>query len=337
MEEVYRTDMKEALFYEKKDDKCICYLCPHNCVISLDKIGRCRTRKNVNGKLYSLIYGKATSVNLDPIEKKPLYHFYPGSYILSLGTYGCNFKCPFCQNWRISQRETDTEDISPDDILELCKSSKGNIGVSYTYNEPFIWYEFVYDCSKIIKKAGFKNVLVTNGFIQEKPLLEILQCIDALNIDIKSYSPEFYKKICSGKLENVLNTAKIAKGYSLVEITNLIIPTLNDKEEDIEKLCRWTFENLGENTPVHFSRYFPNYEYTIHQTPISTLQKAREIAIRCGLKYVYIGNVWEQEYNQTYCPKCKCIVVKRNGYNVSEINIKEGKCKKCLGDVHLIM
>lgn len=283
--------LKEASYYQGlEDDRVKCELCPNECLIGEGKRGSCGVRENREGKLYTLIYGEATSVALDPIEKKPLYHFYPGNYILSLGTRGCNFHCPFCQNYSISQGYTHpTQKITPEEAVDRAKELN-SFGIAYTYNEPFIWYEFVFDTAKLAKKAGLKNVLVTNGYVKREPLEKILPFIDAMNIDIKSIEEEFYRKVCKGKLTPVLSVAKRANGVCHIEITNLIIPTLNDSEENFTKLVDWIVTNLGREVPLHFSRYFPHYQMNIPPTPLSTLKRAEAVALK-RLKYVYLGNV----------------------------------------------
>jgi len=267
--------LKEALFYESLPDKKIhCRLCPQECVRRDGEIGFCGVRTNKDGRLYSDVYEKITSLALDPIEKKPLYHYHSGEFILSVGTKGCNFHCGFCQNWQISQEaSTPTERMTSQEIVEKAKKS-GSFGIAYTYNEPFIWYEFILDTATLAKKEGLENVLVTNGYVNEEPLRKLLPLINAMNIDVKSMDPGFYKKICKGRLEPVLKTAEIAKKNCHVEITN---PT-------------WIKDKLGADVPLHFSRYFPCHEYTIPSTPVSTLKLAEKIA-RKKLKYVYLGNV----------------------------------------------
>lgn len=283
--------LKEASYYQNLENaKVRCGLCPNQCLIGEGKRGSCGVRENRAGKLYSLVYGEATSIALDPIEKKPLYHFYPGSHILSLGTKGCNFHCPFCQNSSISQDYAHpTENITPSEAVGRAKEL-GSLGIAYTYNEPFIWYEFVLDTAKLAKEAGLKNVLVTNGYVNNEPLKEILPFIDAMNIDIKSVEEEFYHKICKGKLAPVLNTAKMANEVCHIEITNLVIPTLNDKDDNFIKLTDWIVKNLGKEVPLHFSCYFPGYQMDIPSPPRSTLKRAETIA-REKLKYVYLGNL----------------------------------------------
>lgn len=343
--------MKEAMYCEAiENSKVRCLLCPHNCVISPDNTGVCRVRKNIDGVLYSLIYGKYSSIHPDPIEKKPLYHFYPGRNILSLGTLGCNLKCSFCQNWSISQISREdidspklnfvTNEILPQeliDVVEKADPSLNNLGIAYTYNEPTIWYEFVYETARLAHEKGFKNILVTNGFINEKPLQELLPYIDAMNIDLKSINDNFYKNQCGGNLNNVLETIKIANKKCLIEITNLIIPTLNDSGDEIEKMVSWIFEELGPSVPLHFSRYHPDFKLDIITTPIETLKMAYEIASK-KLNYVYVGNVYQHDWNQTLCPKCSKILINRAGYKIVELNINnEGRCKFCLEKINVVL
>ncbi|MEW6557052.1 MAG: AmmeMemoRadiSam system radical SAM enzyme [Elusimicrobiota bacterium] len=325
--------MKDALYFEiynqeKKQIKC--NLCPNYCIIADGKTGSCRIRKNIDGKLFTLTYNNFTSVSMDPIEKKPLYHFYPGSEILSLGTLGCNFHCQFCQNYEISQAEFDEtylKNVTSSDAVALAKQY-GSIGISYTYNEPLINYEWLKETTAEAKKYGLKNVLVTNGYINEEPFYNIVESIDAANIDVKSFRDEFYKKYCSGKLAPVLRTVEVmVKKKKHVEITNLIIPGLNDKDDEITDLVDWLW-SLGEEIPLHFSRYFPCYKMTIKPTPLPTLEKARKIALK-KLKHVYLGNVMELEYNRTYCPQCKEVLIERKGYNTQIVGLQNGHCQKC--------
>ncbi len=283
--------MREALYYNKEAGyKAHCRLCPHECVIANGKRGRCGVRVNEDGTLYTEIYGKTTSVALDPVEKKPLYHFHPGEFILSLGTKGCNFSCPWCQNWRISQdRDVPTDEINISLVVEKARALR-SFGIAYTYNEPFIWYEFVLDCCKAAHEAGLKNVFVSNGYVNPEPLDEILPFLDAANIDIKSINDDFYRKYCGAELRPVLDTAAAIKSKAHVEITNLIIPTLNDSEDDIARLVDWVADNLGADTPMHFSRYFPCYKTDLPPTPAATLEAAGKIAGK-RLKHVHLGNI----------------------------------------------
>ncbi|MCG2711053.1 MAG: AmmeMemoRadiSam system radical SAM enzyme [Candidatus Omnitrophica bacterium] len=282
---------KEASYYQKKKSgKVQCLLCPKNCIIACGEAANCRARKNIDGTLYSLVYGKTTGLAVDPIEKKPLYHFHPGEFILSLGTRGCNLACVFCQNWQISQNpDAHLEDITKEEIVtEAIRLN--TFGIAYTYNEPFIWYEFVRDTAMLAKENGLENVLVTNGYVAPEPLAELLPLIGAMNIDLKAMDDQFYRSICKATLDPVLNTIKRAKQSTHVELTNLIIPTLNDSDEQIEKLTEWVFNNTGADTPLHFSRYFPCYKLNLAPTPLETLKRAKAIAEK-KLKHVYLGNV----------------------------------------------
>jgi pyruvate formate lyase activating enzyme len=283
--------MKEALYYKNEDDKIRCLLCPNYCLIAQGKKGCCGVRVNKEQKLYTEIYNRVTSIALDPIEKKPLYRYHSGEYVLSLGTKGCSLACPWCQNWTISQdRSAPTEEITSDEIVKKAKEVS-SFGIAYTYNEPFIWFEFVLECCKKVKEVGLENVFVTNGYINKEPFSEILPYIDAMNVDVKSIKEDFYNKHCLGKLVPVLENIKSAKEKGIhIELTNLVIPTLNDSKGNFERLADWVIENLGSETPLHFSRYFPCYKLSLPPTPIATLKLAKEIAEK-KLKYVYLGNV----------------------------------------------
>ncbi len=319
--------LKEALFYESfSDGKVKCLLCPHGCVIPQGALGLCRARENRDGKLFTHIYGECAAVNMDPIEKKPLFHFYPGSSILSVGTIYCNFSCKFCQNWHLVRGEVITEYISPERIVEAALAYK-SVGIAYTYNEPTIWYEFVYDSSRLAKEKGLKNVLVTNGFIEEAPLKELLPFIDAMNIDLKAPSDDFYKRLCGGRVDPVLRTIEIANSSCLVEVTNLLVTGENDSDGDIrlivDLLC-----DIDPLIPLHFSRYFPQYKMTNPPTPPSRLYRAYEIA-RERMPYVYLGNLWEERYETTYCLKCGKPLVRRRGYSILENNLDGKRCRFC--------
>lgn len=283
-----------AMYFQKiEDSKVHCYLCPHNCVIKPDGIGACRARKNIGGELYSLNYGQITSMGLDPIEKKPLYRFHPGSQILSAGTFGCNLKCSFCQNWSIAHENPRSIKATPEELAQkaLEFTDEGNIGIAYTYNEPSIWYEYVLETSKLAKEKGLANVLVTNGFITKEPLLELLPYIDAMNIDVKAFTASFYYDICKGTLDNVLETVAIAVPKSHVEVTTLVVPGLNDALDEIGSLAKW-LASISPEIPLHLTRYFPNYKMQDRPpTPRETLYKARDKALE-SLKYVYVGNVY---------------------------------------------
>ena len=281
---------KEALWYKKIDDNSIhCLLCPHNCKIPEGKSGICKVRKNEKGVLYTLNYKKASSIAMDPVEKKPLYHFHRGKKILSIGTFGCNFRCDFCQNYEISQSDYYSSVVDIDKLINTCKKNPNCIGIAYTYNEPTIWYEFVLECSKKFKEAGLKNVLVTNGYINITPLKELLPFIDAMNIDVKSMDEDFYKIICGGRPKPVMATLEEAVKFCHVEITSLIIPTQNDSEEDMTKLSKW-LASLNPDIPLHLSRYYPRYHMDLPPTDPALLMKLKNIASKY-LNHVYIGNV----------------------------------------------
>ncbi len=335
--------MKQAQYYLVVDEyqkKLQCRLCPHNCLLKVNEIGKCKIRKNINGILYSLSYGVISSVAFDPIEKKPLYHFYPSSIILSVGSFGCNFKCDFCQNWEISQVgvenvEADTK-VSPEELLKYADSRKNNIGISYTYNEPLINFEFVLETAKIFHSHNYKNVLVTNGYINKEPLLELLTYIDAANIDLKSFNKDFYKKICDGNLNFVLQTIELMlQEKKHVELTTLVIPGYNDSEEEIKQIVEHV-SSLSKDIPMHFSRYYPMYKFTTKPTDIDTLIKIYNIA-KEKLNYVYLGNILDESYNSTYCPSCKKLIIRRAGYKVEIVGIDDGKCKYCENKIAVVV
>lgn len=317
--------MHEALYYRTKENKVICQLCPKECIISEDRTGFCRVRKNIAGKLYTQNYGACSSYALDPIEKKPLYHFYPGSYIFSLGTWGCNFNCKFCQNWEIAQADPETIYLPPTKAVEFAlKQSSRNIGIAFTYSEPSVWYEYILDTAQEARKAGLKNILVTNGFINLAPLAELLPFIDAMNIDVKAFNNEYYQKICAGYLDDVKRTVEQATKACHVEVTNLIVTNLNDHPDEIRDLAKW-LSNISKDIPLHFSRYFPNYKINEQPTPLKTMQMAFDIA-KEYLNYVYIGNVGGTGIN-TYCPKCGQVVIDRLAQQSFLTN--ENNCQIC--------
>ncbi|MCG0275772.1 MAG: AmmeMemoRadiSam system radical SAM enzyme [Thermosediminibacteraceae bacterium] len=327
--------MREAMFYQREENGGVkCFLCPHHCRISPGRSGVCRVRKNIDGRLYSANYGKISSLGLDPIEKKPLYHFYPGSLIFSVGSFGCNFRCKFCQNWQIAQgKEVPTEYVPAEQLVKIAKSQHDNIGIAYTYNEPSIWYEYVIECANLAKKEGLKNVLVTNGFIEKEPLEQLLPYVDAMNIDVKAYTEDFYKNLAFGDLSKVKQTVERAAEACHVEITTLLIPGLNDREEEVEALACW-LSSIRRDIPLHLTRYFPNYKMDLPPTPVSTLKKAREIAMRY-LDYVYTGNVADEEGNSTYCPRCQEAVIRRYGYRV-QMKIRDARCPKCGYEISVV-
>jgi len=317
-----------ALYWEAlADSKVQCRLCPHHCRIAPESVGICRVRKNIEGKLYSLNFGRVSSVALDPIEKKPLFHFFPGRLILSLGTLGCNLSCSFCQNWQISQQEVPTETLAPEAALAMARKYPDNLGIAYTYNEPFIWFEYVLETAKIIREAGLKNVLVTNGYVEEAPLRELLPFIDAMNVDIKSVKDDFYKRLCGGRVGPAARTVEIAHTQCLVEVINLIIPGWNDAEEDFRQLTDW-LAGLDPKIPLHFSRYHPAYKLSASATPTETLRRAKTVAQE-KLCYVYLGNLDEPGGEDTICPGCHKPVIERRGFSILANRVAQGRCREC--------
>lgn len=324
---------KEALYYQKLDDKKVrCLLCPRKCVIPDNRRGFCRARENIDGTLYSIVYAKACAVHADPIEKKPLFHVLPGTKSLSIATAGCNLKCKFCQNWQISQaapEEIPYEDLPPEKVVTLAVANECPT-IAYTYTEPTIFYEYMLDTAKLAHKSGIMNVMHSCGFINEEPLRRLCKYMDAANIDLKG-SDRFYDRFCMGTREDVLRTLKVLKQEGVwTEITYLLIPTINDSRDYIRDTCLWINENLGPDTPLHISRFWPMYKLkNISPTPVSALEQAYDIAVSAGLRYVYIGNVPSRRGENTYCPCCGKLLIKRLGYNVVENNIEDGKCKYC--------
>lgn len=317
--------MKEALYYEKAaNDAVRCLLCPRRCLIRPGKAGICRVRQNVGGRLIATSYERISSMMLDPIEKKPLYHFYPGSYILSVGSTGCNFRCQFCQNWSIAQQDAPTRRVSSDELVCI-GSNGGSIGIAYTYNEPLIWHEYVLECAQKARTRGLKNVLVTNGFIEEQPLMELLPYIDAMNIDLKSFRSDYYRKICKGEINAVLRTIQRAAANTHVEVTTLIVTGLNDSDDEISELSQW-LASVDKDIPIHLSRYFPNYKMTLPPTPIETLQRLKNVADK-NLSYVYIGNITGIDDN-TYCPRCGKLLIRRDIIPMVT-GMKDGCCIQC--------
>jgi pyruvate formate lyase activating enzyme len=319
--------MREAMFYKRlPENKVKCELCPNYCIISEGDQGKCRSRENISGALIATNYGKTVSVNIDPIEKKPLYHYYPGSQILSLGANSCNLECSFCQNYEISQEDCPTRVLLPDELLSIMLKNHQK-QVAFTYTEPFTWFEYILDCGKLFKDKGIRIVLVTNGYVNPEPLEMISQYIDAMNIDLKSMREEFYIKVCKGNLAPVLETIKTASKNCHVELTNLIIPGLNDGVQDIVDLADFV-QSIDSEIPLHFSRYFPRWKCTQPITGEDILLTAYEIA-KERLKYVYIGNVPTGEYSDTHCPQCRELIISRSNYIIDIHNLNGNKCHRC--------
>jgi pyruvate formate lyase activating enzyme len=310
------------------------------CLIEPGQSGECRVRINIDGVLRTVVYGYPCSINIDPVEKKPLYHFLPGTPILSIATVGCNLHCENCQNWEISQANPEDSNISayscpPDKLVELTRRYKCP-SLAYTYTDPIVYYEYTYDSAKLAQSSGIRNVLVTAGYINEQPWKKLLEHVDAANIDLKAITEDFYRRICSATLQPVQNALILAKASGiLVEVTNLIIPTLNDKPEEIHQLARWIKSNLGRETPLHFSGFYPRYKMRhLPPTSLKTLEKARQIAMSEGLDYVYVGNLSSKEGSNTYCPGCKKLLIERSGFTILKNRLRNGCCPDCSKEIY---
>lgn len=336
--------MKEALLYKKLGNKNVrCNVCPHQCTISPGNRGICAARENQNGKLYSLVYGRAIACHIDPIEKKPFFHFLPGSRSLSIAVAGCNLRCLNCQNWEISQNPKFTkkiqgEELPPEIIVKL--TAENNLpSISYTYTEPTIFLEYALDTMKLAKEEGIKNNWVTNGYMTKETLNLVAPHLDAANVDLKGFSEEFYQKYCGGKLRPVLDTLIRMKEKKIwVEVTTLIIPSLNDSEKILKNIARFIRSQLGPETPWHISQFSGAISWQLQNlpdTPIETIQKAWELGKKEGLKYVYSGNIPNHPTEDTYCPNCKARVIERTGYSIERYD-KEGKCQNCGEDLSII-
>jgi len=326
--------MKEAQFYEKlSGNRVQCKLCPRECTVADRGRGNCGVRENRGGTYYTLVYGSAAAVNVDPIEKKPLFHFLPGSRVFSLGTAGCNLHCRDCQNWEISQsrpEDVDSDNLQPDKVAAMAKSYSCKV-LAYTYNEPVICYEYMSDNAEAGRKVGLRSVMISNGYINRDPMRKLLPKLDAVKIDWKGVTEEFYRKYCNATLQPVLNTLNRVKALGKwLEIVYLVVPTVNDSEADLRGMARWTKTYLGTEVPVHFSRFMPNYQLrNLPPTPIGTLERCHDIARSEGLSFVYLGNVPGHRYESTYCPKCGKTLLKRWGFEVQENNLRDGKCGAC--------
>lgn len=331
--------MKEALFYKKLDQKKVqCFLCPHSCIITEGNKGLCGVRENKNGKFFTLVYGKIIASHLDPIEKKPLFHFYPGTIAYSIATAGCNFKCKHCQNADISQmphnhKQILGQNLKPENIVKDALGH-GAKSISYTYTEPTIFYELAYDSAKLAHEKGLKNNFVTNGYITPEPLKAISPYLDAANVDLKFFDDDLYKRVCGAHLEPVLKTIKLMKKLGIwVEVTTLVIPGLNDSQEHLEKIAEFLV-SLDKGIPWHISAFFPTYKMTDkNPTSIDTLHKAREIGLKKGLRYVYCGNIPHNEGENTYCYNCHKLIIGRLGYKIEEYHIKDSKCIFCQAEI----
>ncbi len=328
---------KQARFYDRFPDKAVsCQLCPQACFLRNGGVGTCGARKNRNGVLQALTYGEVTGAAVDPVEKKPLYHFHPGSRIYSIGSWGCNFKCVFCQNSAISQEESPTVPLSPEEVAAN-GTAEGSLGVAYTYNEPLIAMEYVIDCCKAVKKRKGRNVVVTNGYVNRAPLEELLPWVDAFNIDVKAFNNDFYRRMCGAKVEPVLETVRFLTGRVHTELTTLLIPEENDAIPELEDLAAWIADACGRSMPCHLTAYHPSYRYRGAATTEALLKNARHI-FRKRLDYVYLGNVAIPGTSDTVCRNCGKTVVKRAVFDIDVSGMKaDGTCAACGTDNNIIV
>jgi len=328
---VSSTNLHEAMYYRQRAGGIVrCELCPNFCSLSDGQIGICRARKNVGGKLYSLVYGKLAAVHVDPIEKKPFFHVLPGSQAFSIATPGCNMRCLFCQNWEISQAfpwEAQTQEASPEQVVEAALRS-GAESIAFTYTEPTIYYEYMLDIAKLARASGLKTVVVSAGYINPEPLRALLPHIDAYKVDLKAFTQEFYNELTGGQLDSILETLKIIREEGVwLEIVTLLVPGQNDSPEEIRKLARWIMENLGPDVPIHFSRFHPQHKLrNLPPTPIETIIRARNIAMEEGLNFVYTGNVPYPPGETTFCPGSEEVAIQRRGHFLLKNNLRNGKC-----------
>ncbi len=326
---------KEAMLYRHLDEGRVeCALCAHRCQVAPGKFGLCGVRENRDQKLVTHVYGEVIAAHIDPIEKKPLYHFLPGSTSFSIATVGCNFRCPFCQNWQISQATKKDREfreghkLSPEEIVQQARSS-GCRSISYTYTEPTIFFEYAYDTGRLGRQAGLANVFVTNGYMTAEALETIKPYLDAANVDLKAFRDETYKKVCGARLEPVLESIRLMRKLGIwVEVTTLVVPGMNDGDDELTDIARF-IASVSPDIPWHISRFHPDYKYTdARATPLTTLKKAFSMGKEAGLEYVYVGNVWG-ESEDTRCPKCQRLILRRSGFYVEENKIKDGKCPDC--------
>ncbi|MBC7321043.1 AmmeMemoRadiSam system radical SAM enzyme [bacterium] len=333
--------MKEAMFYEKLQDSMVrCTLCPRYCVIRPGKRGYCGARINKDGILYTLTYGLVSSIANDPIEKKPLFHFYPGSLVLSLGTFGCNMRCPGCQNWEIAHVDpSGFPNLSPKECVELAIRERSK-GIAWTYNEPTVWFEFTYETATIAREKGLYTVYVTNGYINQEPLDTIARYLSAYRVDVKAFKPEAYSRIANVRdFQPILNSAiRAKKNWGIhVEIVTNVTPTINDDEEQLRGIAVWIRDNLGPETPWHVTRFVPHYELrNLYVTPLATLERAYDIARNVGLRYVYIGNVPGHQYENTYCYNCNSLLIERFGFSIEKYLMEDGRCPKCGAEQYIV-
>jgi pyruvate formate lyase activating enzyme len=328
---------KEARWWQRLESTRVeCQLCPWHCRLDPGQTGRCGARQNVGGALHSLNYGQITSMALDPIEKKPLYHFFPGSGILSVGSFGCNLSCAFCQNWQISTQKPSCRYLQPEGLAELAveQQNQGSIGIAYTYNEPMVSLEYVIDTARLVARHNLQNVLVTNGIVEQEPLEELLQHVDAMNVDIKAMDDQFYKELCGGLAAPARRTVEQALAADChVEITNLLIPGHNDSDEQIQALVDWAAD-LSPTLPLHFSAYRPAHRLQVPPTPRESLERAYDIAAR-KLQFIYVGNMYIGGTTDTRCPDCGAVVVRRDGFSASREALNNGRCSSCGAELNI--
>ena len=327
--------IREAMLWRAPGgEKVECFLCAHRCLIAPAKFGVCGVRENRQGKLVTHVYGEVIAAHIDPIEKKPLYHFLPGTTSFSIATVGCNFRCPFCQNWQISQAGKKDKGfgggqaLSPEEIVREA-GKRGCRSISYTYTEPTIFFEYAFDTARLGREAGLANVFVTNGYMTPEALRMIQPYLDAANVDLKAFRDETYKKICGARLEPVLDSIRLMRELGVwIEVTTLVVPGMNDGDEELTAIARF-IASVNSEIPWHISRFHPDYKYTqAPATPVETLQKAATLAKEAGLKFIYIGNVWG-EAEATVCPRCGKVLIRRSGFAVEENRVKAGKCYSC--------
>lgn len=331
----HQEELKIAKWWEPNENgKLLCTLCPRFCTIGEDQIGFCFIRQNIGGKLFSIGYGRPTGFAIDPIEKKPLNHFLPGTTILSFGTAGCNLGCKFCQNWSISKAKLNSvrsKYVSPEEVVALAIKHK-TPSIAFTYNDPVIFGEYVIDVSKIAREEKINSVMVTAGYIEKTARKEVFEFIDAANVDLKSFSEMFYHKLTFSHLAPVLDTLLWLKNETNIwlEITTLLIPNENDSEDEIKRMCDWILTNLGSEVPFHFTAFHPDFKLIDKKaTPSSTVITARQLALQMGIKHCYTGNVYHPESQSTYCSKCRSILIERNWHSVTSVNVSSGLCKNC--------
>ncbi len=323
-----------AMFWQPlPENRVECTLCPRACQVADVERGYCGVRENQGGQYQTLVYGALCSANVDPIEKKPLFHYLPGTTTFSVATAGCNIECKFCQNWQISQfrpEQVESRLVSPEQLVAACKSRKSPT-IAYTYSEPVVFYEYMHDSAALARQQGIGSVMISNGYIQEKPLRQLCRQLTGVKIDFKAFSEKFYREMCSGELGPVLSTLETLKDIGIwFELVVLIIPTLNDSPEEIQQMSRWVVQKLGPDVPMHFTRFHPTYRVTnLPQTPIPTLEKCRQIALDAGVRYVYAGNVPMHPGENTYCHSCRTELIRRVGFRVASNQIVDGKCPKC--------